>query len=320
MYVIVTDTSANIPTPLLREKGLDFLPYYYYIDGQEQECLDTERFDGHGFYQAIREGREVTTSQITPNRYVEHFTPILESGRDVIFVSMSSGISGSCHSAQSAAAELMERFPGRTVAVVDTISASLGEGLVALKGAEWREQGLSLEENVRAMEAMSQKMCQVFTVDNLVHLRRMGRLSGITAKVGSVLNIKPILKGNEEGKIVAFSVARGRRKSVEALAKVYRRFVELEEIQTVGIAHADCPDDAAYLEALLRLEKPPKEILTVCYEPVTGAHVGPDTLALFFMSDEHVRSANLLSDIAEKLPLKDLKDKLPLGRKKKEEM
>lgn len=323
MYVIITDTSANIPTPLLREKNLVFLPYFYYVDQQEFQCMDTESFDGHGFYQAIRDGREVTTSQITPPRYVEFFTPILERGDDIIFVSMSSGISGSCYSAQSAAAELKERFPERTVAVVDTLGASLGEGLVALCGAKWRDQGMSLEENVRAMEAMSRKMCQVFTVDDLVHLRRMGRLSGITAKVGSVLNIKPILKGDKEGKIVAFSVARGRRRSIEALAKIYNRFVELEEIQTVGIAHADCPDDAAYLEALLKLEKPPKEILTVCYEPVTGAHVGPDTLALFFLGDDEVRHANLLSDIAERLPIKNIKnaaEKIPLpGRRKKEE-
>ena len=321
MYAIITDTSANIPTPLLREKHIGVLPFSYYVDGEEVQCLDTEAFDGHAYYQSIRDGKEVTTSQIPPSRFEEVFTPYLQAGRDIIFVSMSSGISGSCNSARLAAEELMERFPGRRVEVVDTIGASLGEGIVALAAAERRDRGLSFDENVSSLRAMSVRMCQVFTVDDLMHLKRMGRLSGITARVGSVLNLKPILKGNEEGKIVAFNVARGRKRSVEALAKIYNKFVELPEIQTVGIAHADCPDDAAYLEAMLKLEKPPKEILTVCYEPVTGAHVGPDTLALFFLSNDTVRSANLLSDIVDRLPMKNIRnavEKLPFGGKKKE--
>ena len=321
MYAIITDTSSNLPTPLLREKQIGVLPFSYYVEGEEQQCLDTEAFDGHGYYQAIRDGREVTTSQITPHSFEQIFTPYLQAGRDIIFVSMSSGISGSCGSAQLAARELAERFPERRIEVVDTLGASLGEGIVALAAAERREQGLSFEENVQSLRAMSQRMCQVFTVDDLMHLKRMGRLSGITARVGSVLNLKPILKGNEEGKIVAFNVARGRKRSVEMLAKIYNKYVELPEIQTVGIAHADCPDDAAYLEALLTMDRPPKEILTVCYEPVTGAHVGPDTLALFFLADDSVRSANLLSDIVDRLPVKNLKnavEKLPFPGKKKE--
>ena len=322
MYAIITDTSANLPTPLLRERHIGFLPFSYYVDGEEVQCTNTETFDGHAFYQSIREGKEVTTSQIPPSRFESVFLPYLQAGRDIIFVSMSSGISGSCGSAKLAAQELMERFPERRIEVVDTLGASLGEGIVALAAAERRDRGLSFEENVASLRAMSVRMCQVFTVDDLMHLKRMGRLSGITARVGSVLNLKPILKGNEEGKIVAFNVARGRRRSVEALAKIYNKFVELPEIQTVGIAHADCPDDAAYLEGLLRLEKPPKEILTVCYEPVTGAHVGPDTLALFFLADEEVRSANLLSDLVDRLPVSQLKsavDKLPIGGRKKKE-
>ena len=321
MYAIITDTSSNLPTPLLREKQIGVLPFSYYVEGEEQQCLDTEAFDGHAYYQAIRDGREVTTSQITPHSFETIFTPYLQAGRDIIFVSMSSGISGSCGSAQLAARELMERYPERRIEVVDTLGASLGEGIVALAAAERRDQGLTFDENVQSLRAMSKRMCQVFTVDDLMHLKRMGRLSGITARVGSVLNLKPILKGNEEGKIVAFNVARGRKRSVEMLAKIYNKFVELPEIQTVGIAHADCPDDAAYLEALLQMDKPPKEILTVCYEPVTGAHVGPDTLALFFLADDSVRGANLLSDIVDRLPVKNLKnavEKLPFPGKKKE--
>ncbi len=321
MYAIITDTSANLPSKMLREKHIGVLPFSYYVDDEEMQCLDTEHFDGHAYYQSIREGKEVTTSQIPPSRYEETFVPYLQAEKDIIFVSMSSGISGSCNSARLAAQELLERFPKRKIEVVDTLGASLGEGIVALAAAERRDQGLSFEENVSSLRAMSTRMCQVFTVDDLMHLRRMGRLSGITARVGSVLNIKPILKGNEEGKIVAFSAARGRKRSIEALARIYNKFVQLPEIQTVGIAHADCPDDAAYLESLLRLENPPKEILTVMYEPVTGAHVGPETLALFFLADDSVRGANLLSDIVDRLPMKNIRsavEKLPFPGRKKE--
>ena len=133
-------------------------------------------------------------------------------------------------------------------------------------------------------------MFNVFTVDDLMHLKRGGRLSNLSAIVGMVLNIKPLLKGNEEGKIVAFSKIRGRKKSIESLARAYETLAVAPEEQIVGIAQAGCREDAAYLEQLLRRICPPKEILTVEYEPVTGSHVGPGALALFFEGKEDVRS------------------------------
>ena len=308
MFDVITDTSANLPTPMLKERKIGVLAYSYYYDGREYQCEDTETFDGHGFYQAIREGREVRTSQINPQSFLECFEPSLREGRDVLFVSMSSGISGSCNSARLAALELQTRYPERTVEVVDTIGASLGEGLIALKGADLRDQGCSLEETAAELRALSVRMCQVFTVDDLMHLRRMGRLSNFTAILGSMLRIKPLLKGNEEGKIVSFAKFRGRRKALDALARIYNTFVEAPETQMIGIAHADCPEDADYLIGLLTLDRPPKEILNVCYEPVTGAHVGPDTLALFFLSKEGIRTEKLVPDLIDQLPVKDLKE------------
>ncbi len=324
MFDVITDTSANLPTPMLRERGIGVLAYSYYYDGKEYQCEDTEAFDGHGFYQAIRDGRIVTTSQINPQSFMDCFEPSLKEGRDVLFVSMSSGISGSCNSARLAALELQTRYPEHTVEVVDTIGASLGEGLIALRAADMRDRGCSLEETAAEMRALSVRMCQVFTVDDLMHLRRMGRLSNFTAILGSMLKIKPLLKGNEEGKIVTFSKFRGRRKALDALAKIYNTFVVEPETQTVGIAHADCPEDADYLIGLLQLDRPPKEILNVCYEPVTGAHVGPDTLALFFLSKPDIRTEKLVPDLLDQLPVKDIREiketvisHLP-GRKDKE--
>lgn len=290
-YTIVTDTSSNLPTRLARDVGLEVVPFMYYIDGSENTCLDTERFNGDEFYDMIRTGSRVTTSQITPQQYVDRFEPILKAGNDIIFVSMSSGISGSCASAHMAANMLREQYPERKIKIVDTRGASLGEGLVALMGAKLREAGENVEKAAELLNSMSQRMCQIFTVDDLMHLRRGGRLSNLSAIVGTVLHIKPLLKGNDVGKIVAFAKVRGRKRSIEAIAERYDKLVREPQKQIVGIAQAGCREDADYLESLLLRNNPPKEILKVEYEPVTGSHVGPGALALFFEGDERVREA-----------------------------
>ena len=205
---------------------------------------------------------------------------------------MSSGISGSCNSARIGAQMLLEQYPERQIEVVDTLGASLGEGLVALEAARLRDEGLGAKEAAAQLRDLVQRMFNVFTVDDLLHLRRGGRLSNVAAIVGMVLNIKPLLKGNEEGKIVSFAKVRGRKKSIEELAARYDKLVVEPEKQTVGIAQAGCREDAAYLAELLNRNRPPKEILTVEYEPVTGSHVGPGALALFFVSHDKVRSEN----------------------------
>ena len=285
MYTIVTDTSSNLDCNLLKAREIRVIPFSYYIDSREQTCLDTVSFDGAAFYNAMRAGMRVTTSQVTPQRYMDCFAPILEAGQDILFVGMSSGISGSFGSAQIAAAQLREQYPGRRLRLIDTLGASLGEGLLALRAADFRDQGMALDEAADILENLRLTMCQVFTVDDLKYLRMTGRLSNFVALVGSALQVKPLLKGNREGKIVCFSKVRGRRRSIHAMAEQYNEFVYAPGEQTVGIAHADCPEDAALLESLLREKKPPRDIMTVCYEPVTGSHVGPGTLALFFQGD-----------------------------------
>lgn len=289
-FAIFTDTSANLPTQLLAKHHIHVLPFQYIIDGNAHTCMDTDAFDGASFYGAIRAGTQVTTSQITPQLYIDGMSPALESGMDVLFVGMSSGISGSFRSAELAAEELRAMFPRRSIRLVDTLAASLGEGIPVLRAASYRAEGKSLAETADLLLADCKRICQVFTVDDLMHLRRGGRLSGVTAIVGTVLHIKPLLKGNEQGQIVTFGKVRGRKSSIEALAKRYEALVEHPETQIIGIAHADCPEDAAYLCELLRQNRPPKEILLVDYEPVTGSHVGPGALALFFMGGEDVRS------------------------------
>lgn len=287
-FSIVTDTSANLPREMAEQKRVTVLPYYYEVDGRH--CSGgLDAFNGAAFYDAMRKGASVTTSLISPNRHAEGFRPLLEAGQDILFISMSSGISGSFQAATIAAEELKEEFPQRVIRLLDTLGASLGEGLLVLKAAELRDRGQSLDEVFGVLLVLRRRICQVFTVDDLQYLRKGGRLSGTAAAVGTVLNLKPLLIGDEEGRIVCAGTVRGRKRAVEALAARYEALAEHPEAQTVGIAQAGCPADAAILERLLRKNRPPKEILTVCYEPVTGSHVGPGALALFFEGGRNAR-------------------------------
>lgn len=289
-FVIITDTSANLPTPLLREHGIAAIPFTYIRNGEDLTCTDTESFADGDFYAAMRGGEQVTTSQITPFRYEEAMDPYLQDGKDILLVGMSSGISGAYNMAEFTASELREKYPERTIALVDTYGASLGEGFFVLKAIECREKGMSITETAEYLLSERAKMVQIFMVDDIKYLLRSGRLYKVLASVGSLLQVKPLLKGNEEGHIVAYSIARNREKALEALAKKYDKLVKNAGEQMIGIAHADCAEDAARLAELLRRNNPPKDIMTVVYEPVTGSHVGPGTIALFFMGETDARS------------------------------
>ena len=291
MYEIITDTSANLDVALLRQQGIGVIPFSFYIDGQETRCTDTEQFDAKAFYDGMRRGTPVTTSQLTPQRYLDCFAPLLAAGRDILFVGMSSGISGSYASARMAAAQLQEEFPQRKLRLVDTLSASLAEGLQVLKAVEYRTAGIDLDTAADRLLEERHRMCQVFTVEDLRYLRRSGRISNLKAAVGTVLQIKPMLKGDPQGQIVCFAQVRGRQKSIEVLAEQYDRYIEDAENETVAIVHADCPQEAEELARLLQRNHPPRKILTACYEPMTGSHVGPGALALFFYGKASFRPA-----------------------------
>ncbi|MCR4576571.1 MAG: DegV family protein [Clostridiales bacterium] len=288
-FKVLTDTSANLPTPLLKQRDIGVIAFFYYIDGSEYSCLDTEKFDSKAFYDSIRGGTKVSTSLISPDKYRQAFEKYVSAGDDVVYVGMSSGISGSFSVAVSVANELMEQYPDRRIETVDTIGASLGEGFFALMAADARDAGKDARETAEELRSKVPEMCQVFTVDDLMHLRNTGRLSNAAAWVGTVLNIKPLLKGNTEGKIVSFAKALGRRRSIDMIADRYDKLVRNSESQVIGIAHADCPADVEYLIKLLNKKHPPKDIMVVDYEPVTGSHVGPGALALFFMGDADFR-------------------------------
>ncbi|MBQ9766122.1 MAG: DegV family protein [Lachnospiraceae bacterium] len=288
-FSIITDSPANLDTQLAKENDIKVIPFTYSIDCKEYTCKNTADFNDKEYYDAIRNGMKVSTSQITPQKYIAYMEEELKKGKDILFIGLSSGVSGSFDSACMARKELIRKYPEREICLIDSYGAGLGEGLLVYRAAKCRENGMELGEVKARILKIRKRMYQVFTVDSLMHLKRTGRLSNASAVIGTVLNIKPLLKGNEQGKIVAFAKLRGRKQSIKAMADKYEALARNPEGQVVGISHADCEEDALYLKNLIEKINPPLEIMLVKHEPVTGSHIGPGALALFFEGDEDVR-------------------------------
>ena len=284
MIKLFTDTSANLPVSIIREYGIGVVPFSYTVNGKEVPYSAETDFNGKAFYEAMRAGAEVKTSMINVSDFIAAFEQWIAKGDAVIYVGMSGGISGTAHSAKLAAEELLEKYPAAKIAAIDTYAASLGEGFLVIETAKMIERGDPFLKIVKKIELLRKNMCQFFTVDDLAYLRKGGRISGAAAVVGTVLNIKPILRGDENGKIVLCGKIRGFNKSMEALANKYDELV-FDKTADVGIAHADNPVGAQRLENILRTKGFSGELLKVVYEPVTGSHVGPGTIALFFMGE-----------------------------------
>lgn len=278
MIKIITDSSANLPDKITEKYDLTVIPYTYILENGEEKsaCGD---FNGKEFYALMRNGEKITTSMINTAAFRECFEKELKENNDIIYIGMSGGISGSINAAQNALDGL--DYPERKVEVIDTFAASLGEGLLVLAAAEMLKSGKSFEDICSYIKYERNKICQYFTVDDLEYLKRGGRISAAKALVGNLLDIKPILTGDEEGHIVACGKVRGKNRALKELAKKYAALVS-DKSAPVGIAHADAAESALTLIELLKAEGFCGDALTVCYEPVTGAHVGPGTVALFF--------------------------------------
>lgn len=288
-FTIFTDTSGNIDTALARRFDIKVIPFSYYVGDTEYTCINTADFDPVSYYNSLLEGLRVTTSQINPQRYIDYMEPVLKEGNDILFIGMSSGVSGSYASAEIAAAQLKEEYPDRNILLVDSLGASLGEGLLALKAHDLKEEGMSIEDTQAAILSLRENMCQVFTVDDLSYLQRGGRISNATAIAGNLLNLKPLLKGNEHGKIVSTGKVRGRKKIIDTLANKYKEFTVDQSNKRVGISHGNCYDDALKLKELITAINPPMEVVIVDHEPVTGSYLGPGALALYFEAVDGVR-------------------------------
>ena len=282
MVRIMTDNAANLPPELREQYNIREICLTYTVDGRLVD--DSAPFDGHDFYEALRRGAEVKTSMISPAAAREAIEPALAAGDDVLFLGISGGVSGTCWGVGLVAQELAAEYPGRRVQVLDTRGASLGEGLVVLEVAQLAQQGADMDAIVARAETLCGKMRQHFMVDDLKFLRKGGRLSGAAALAGTLLQIKPILQGDENGKIVVRTKERGRKKAMDTLIALYNELVE-DKSAPVGISHAAAPAEALHLTTRLRQSGCTGPILSVCHEPVTGAHVGPGMLAVYFYSE-----------------------------------
>ena len=284
-YHIWTDTSANLPAPLCKKLGIGVLPFHFiHNGGAEQCCLDTDAFPYDDYYEDLKNGGVATTSMINSEAYREIFEREAAAGNDVLYIGMSSGISGAYGASALAAREAGERYPQHRFEVFDTKGASLGEGLLVLAAQKLQKAGADLQKVLRELDRLRTHMMQIFTVDDLMYLKRGGRISRMKAVIASVLNIKPILRGDEEGRIVVTNKTVGRKASIRTLADDLIENIDEQDACGVGIAQAGCAADAQTLIARIRAKFPSLPILTVPYEPVTGSHVGPGALALFYIS------------------------------------
>lgn len=289
-FRIFTDTGANITDKVRDHYNIGIVPLTLVMEGEELHFTSSEGFDYDDYYQKIKDGMKVTTSQVNPSQFTDAFEPVLAAGEDILYVGLSGGVTGSINSAKIAAADLSEEFPDRKIKVIDSLGASLGQGILVVEAAECKEKGISIEETADQIDFQKYCMYQVFIVDDLKHLKRTGRISGALASLGTMMDIKPILKGDTEGKIVVECKARGRKQAIKALAEKYRDLVVNPDQQIVGISYGGKREDAVHLANLISKIAEPKKIWIVAHEPVTGAHVGPGMLALYFKGADDVRA------------------------------
>lgn len=280
-FVISTDSGANLPKNIILENDLTVVPLLYSYNGEDHFTIYPDEFDGDAYYEIIKKV-DVTTSTVNIQQFIDAWEPLLKEGKDILHVSMSSGISSTYQTSHMAMEMLSEEYPDRIICTVDTYAASLGEGLSVFDAIDYRKNGLGILEVEKKLLERRCKIRQVFTVDDLNFLKKGGRLSGASALIGSLLNIKPILIGNEIGQIILKSKERGRKQAMKQLLKEYVEMAADPVNDLVTIAHACAYEDTEWLVNEIKKVHPEQKILTEIYEPVTGCHVGTGTVALFF--------------------------------------
>lgn len=286
-FVIVTDSAADLPDELVREMGVEVVPLRFTIDGQTYEDHPDRRdMPIEEFYDRLRAGQMGSTAAVNVGEYHDALRPILESGKDVLVLVFSSGLSTTYQSAVIAAEELREAFPERTIAVVDTLCASLGEGLLVWHAVNLKKAGKSLEEVRDWAEANKLNLCHWFTVNDLHFLKRGGRVSAATAVVGSMLQIKPVLHVDNDGHLINMSKARGRAASLKSLADKTMELADPKQGQMIFISHSDCLEDAKAVGERLKEEGLARDVVYNHIGPVIGSHTGPGTVAVFCLGTE----------------------------------
>lgn len=286
-YIIITDSASDFSPKMIETLGIGIIPIEFQMKGKTYFNYPDERdLSTKEFYRIIREGQTATTSQVTIQRYMDYFEEVLKRSRDILYIAFSSGLSGSCGCAMLAAKELKEKYPGSRIEVVDSLCASLGQGLLVYHAAMEKKKGKSMDEVIHWLEENKLNLCHWFTVDDLNHLKRGGRVSPATAFFGTMLNIKPVLHVDNEGHLIPVGKVRGRKASLDALVEHMSQTAINPKEQVVFISHGDSEADAKYVADQVKAKFRPKEIYINSIGPVIGAHSGPGTMALFFLGSK----------------------------------
>ena len=280
-YRILTDSCSDLTPELIKKLNITVVPLNMLFKGQVR--MDSVGDDIKEVYDALRDGEVASTSAANPENWTGFMEPVLAAGEDVLVLAFSSGLSTTYQSAVIAATDLAEKYPDRKIRVVDTLCASLGEGLLVHYACQKRDQGMDLDTLADWVENHKLNLCHWFTVDDLMYLKRGGRVSAATALVGTVLKIKPVLHVDNEGHLINVGKVRGRKAAIEMLAKKMEETALPGENDYVMICHGDCLEDAQYLEKLVKERLGVKEVFIGYTGAVIGSHSGPGTLALFYL-------------------------------------
>ena len=283
-FVITVNSTVDLPKEWLEERHIPVMPLKYTIDGQTYP--DMSGLTAKEFFQKLREGKTSVTSQINPDEAREMLEPIVREGKDILHLAFSSGLSGTYNSMRIAAEELSEEYPDAKIVVIDTLCACMGEGLLLHKALQLKEQGKTLDEIAAWIEENKLHICHNVTVDDLNHLHRGGRISRTAAVLGTLVQVKPIIHVDNDGKLQVIGKERGRRKSLNKIVDMAVEQAQGWENDLVMITHGDCLEDARYVEKRVKEKMGVENVLINNIGTVIGSHTGPGVVAVFCMGNK----------------------------------
>ena len=283
-FVIVSDSTVDLPKEYLQSKQVPIISLSYIMDGVAYEEMDG--LSHKEFFEKLRAGSLPTTSQINPEQAREALEPFAKEGKDILYIGFSSGLSGSYNSVRMAAEDLKEEYPDINIIAIDSLCACMGEGLLLYKALELKEHGMSMEEIAKWVEANKLHICHNVTVDDLNHLHRGGRISKTTAVVGSMIKIKPIIHMSDEGKLVVIGKERGRKKSLVSIVDRMEKQMQGYDNDIVMITHGDCIEDAEFVKKQVEERFGIHNVMINGIGSVIGSHTGAGVVAVFFMGDK----------------------------------
>ena len=293
MFQIFVDSAANLPAVIAKQYNINVISFVNLVSGKEITCYnpdlspEEEREKGSEYYNAMRKGCEIKTGLISIATFKEKFQKALQEGQDVLYFSLSKNISGTYNSARLAAEDLLDNNAnGHKIRLIDSLNASLAQGILAIYASIMRDKGMAVDEVANFLESCVGKMNGIFTVGDLKYLSQTGRIKGSVAAIGNVLRIKPILKGDKDGYIVSYKNVRGRKSALNTLIDLVCNNIIHPEKQIIGIAHADAYEDSLYIMKKIQEKIKVRDFINTSYDFCTGSHVGPDTIALFFIGKD----------------------------------